>query len=126
MPAHELRRPAQAVAEREGLPADWINDAVKGFFSATGRFEVYAELSHLRIFVPHPEYLLAMKCMAMRLGEEFQGRNDVAVLLRSSGIRNMANAEAALAGYYPLDRYPARARHVLEELIGNPLDSPVS
>ena len=39
-PARELRRAAQAVGEREGLPADWLNDAVKGFFSETGRFEV--------------------------------------------------------------------------------------
>jgi hypothetical protein len=117
VPARELRRAAQAVAEREGLPADWLNDAVKGFFSEAGRFEVYVEFSHLRIFVPHPEYLLAMKCMAMRLAEEFQDRSDVAVLLKILGLRRMVAAESVLARYYPLDRYPARARYVLEELL---------
>src|SRR5947209_4967033 len=71
VPAAELRRAAEAVGRREGLPSNWLNDAVKGFFSEAGRFEVYAEMSHLRIYVPHPEYLLAMKCLAMRLGEEF-------------------------------------------------------
>jgi hypothetical protein len=101
VPAHELRRAAQAVGDREGLPADWLNDAVKRFFSETGRFEVYAEFSHLRIFVPHPEYLLAMKCMAMRLGEKSQDRGDVAVLLKVLGLRGMVDAESVLARYYP-------------------------
>jgi hypothetical protein len=70
--ASELRRAAQRVGDREGLPPGWLNDAVKGFFSQAGRFEVYEEMSHLRVFAPHPEYLLAMKCLAMRLGEEFR------------------------------------------------------
>jgi hypothetical protein len=117
VPASELRRAAETVGRREGLPPDWLNDAVKGFFSASGRFEVYAEYSHLRIFAPHPEYLLAMKCLAMRLGEEFQDRNDVALLLQILGLRTAEEAEAALARYYPLDRYPAKARYVLEELL---------
>jgi hypothetical protein len=118
VPAAELRLAAQRVAVREGLPEGWLNDAVKGFFSADGRFEVYQELSHLRIFSPHPEYLLAMKCLAMRLGEEFHDRDDVAALLKTLGIMRLDQAEAALARYYPLDRYPMRARYVLEDLLG--------
>jgi len=39
----------------------------------------------------------------MRIGEEFQDREHVA---------------AVLARYYPLDRYPPKARYVLEDLIG--------
>jgi hypothetical protein len=117
VPAAALRRAAQVVGEREGLPAGWLNDAVKGFFSQAGRFEIYAQLSHLRIFVPHPEYLLAMKCLAMRLGEEFSDRSDIAVLLKALNLTRMADAEEVLARYYPLDRYPAKARYVLEELL---------
>jgi hypothetical protein len=117
VPAAELRLAAERVAEREGLPAGWLNDAVKGFFSANGRFEVYQEYSNLRVFSPHPEYLLAMKCLSMRLGEEFRDREDVASLLKALGIDRLDHAEAALARYYPLDRYPVRARYVLEELV---------
>jgi hypothetical protein len=90
---------------------------VKGFFSASGRFDVYQEFSHLRVFAPHPEYLLAMKCLAMRLGEEFQDRNDVAVLVGTLGLRRIEDAEAVLARYFPLERYPVRARYVLEDLL---------
>ena len=46
VPAAELRRAAQRVGDREGLSPGWLNDAVKGFFSESGRFEVYEELSN--------------------------------------------------------------------------------
>lgn len=118
VPAAELRRAAERVGQREGLAPGWLNDAVKGFFSASGRFDVYQEFSHLRVFAPHPEYLLAMKCLAMRLGEEFQDREDVAVLLKVLGFQHVEDAEAALARYFPLERYPARTRYVLEDLLG--------
>src|SRR5450631_4302555 len=94
-----LREAAERVGKREGLSDGWLNDAVKGFFSQTGRFEVYAEMSHLRIFSPHPEYLLAMKCLAMRLGEEFQDRNDVAFLLKLLNISRLQDAQTVLARY---------------------------
>jgi hypothetical protein len=119
VPANELRAAARRVAEREGTPESWLNDAVKGFFSAAGRFEVYAEMSHLKVYAPHPEYLLAMKCLAMRLGEDFHDQEDVALLLKILGLRDVAAAEAALSRYYPLDRYPIRARYVLEDLLAN-------
>jgi hypothetical protein len=51
----------------------WSRTAISHKFSAASRFEVYAELSHLRIFAPHPEYHLAMKCLATPLGEEVSG-----------------------------------------------------
>jgi hypothetical protein len=121
VPAGAIRDAADRVGQREGLGSGWLNDAVKGFFSQAGRFEVYAEMSHLRVFAPHPEYLLAMKCLAMRLGEEFQDRNDVAFLLQILKIRRLEDAEDVLARYYPLDRYPARAHYVLDELISNPV-----
>ena len=122
MPAAELRRAARRVAEREELPQDWLNDAVKGFFSAVGRFEVFCEMTHLRIFAPHPEYLLAMKCLAMRMGEEFQDRSDVALLLQILGLTTLAGVEAILSKYYPMERYPVRARYILEEMLASSHD----
>ena len=118
VPAAELRLAAQAVADREGLSNDWLNDAVKGFFSTSGRFEIFEELSHLRVYVPHPGYLLAMKCLAMRLGTEFQDLDDVKVLVGFLGLKTMGEADLILGQYYALERYPAKARYVLEELIG--------
>jgi len=79
---------------------------------------VFEELSHLRIYVPHPGYLLAMKCLAMRLGEEFQDLDDVKVLIGFLGLKTMAEADLILGRHYALERYPAKARYVLEDLIG--------
>ena len=106
-----------AVAEREGLPDVWLNDAVKGYFSERGRFEVFEELSHLRIYVPDSGYLFAMKCLALRMGDEFQDLGDVRFLINALGVRTVPEAEAILGRYYALDRYPVRARYVLEELL---------
>ncbi|MBI4904676.1 MAG: hypothetical protein HY820_13630 [Acidobacteria bacterium] len=118
VPPGEMRAAVKAVASREGLASDWMNDAVKGFFSERGAFEVFEELRNLRIYVPHPGYLLAMKCLALRLGEEFQDLQDVAVLVRELGLRTVAEAESILGQYYDLARYPAKTRYVLEELLG--------
>ena len=39
VPPAELRQAARAIALREGLPEYWLNEAVKGFFNASGRFD---------------------------------------------------------------------------------------
>ncbi len=69
-----LREAAATVADRHGWPDNWINDAVKGFVSVRQDLQMYLEFPKgtespgLRVFTPTPEYLLAMKCMAMRTG----------------------------------------------------------
>jgi len=119
VPSAELRLAALAIAEREGLPESWLNDSVKGFFSEHGCFEVFEDLSNLRLYVQHPGYLFAMKCLALRLGEEFHDLDDVRTLVAVPGLRTVAEAEAILGQYYAAERFPARARYVLEELPGD-------
>ena len=59
-----------------------------------------------------------MKCLALRMGEEYRDIDDVKILLAALGIRSPVEAEQILSRYYPVDRYPAKARYVLEELLG--------
>lgn len=66
-----MREAAARVAGRADVPETWLNDAVKAYLGSNGEFEPYLELPNLRVFVARPEYLLAMKCVAMRLGAEF-------------------------------------------------------
>ena len=65
-----IREIARRIGEEQHLPTDWLNDGVKGFLSA--RHDVTAgnlpQFPHLRLTMPVPEYLLAMKCMAARIG----------------------------------------------------------
>jgi hypothetical protein len=116
-PKEVVRRLARQVAVDAGVPENWLNDAVKGFLSDRGEFSSWLELSHLKVFVPVPEYLLAMKCLAFRLGPEFHDEADVRYLLRYLNLENAGEALAVVERYYPADRIPAKTRFALEELL---------
>jgi hypothetical protein len=116
-PATLIRQAAIRVASRAGVPDDWLNDAVKGFLSPRGEFDSYLELLHLRVFVARPEYLLAMKCASMRLGEEFHDLDDVRYLLRYLNIATAEQALAIVTRYFSQDQLPAKTRLALEELL---------
>ncbi|HET6656160.1 MAG TPA: hypothetical protein VFH57_07900 [Gammaproteobacteria bacterium] len=116
-PARLIRQAAARVAARAGVPDAWLNDAVKGFLSPRGDFEPYLELSHLRVFVARPEYLLAMKCAAMRLGEEFRDLDDVRYLLRYLNITTVGQALDIITRYFDEKQLPPKSRLALEELL---------
>ncbi len=116
-PAELVGQAAARVAAAAGVPVSWLNDAVKGYLSPRGDFDPYLELSHLRVFVALPAYLLAMKCAAMRLGEEFHDMDDVRYLLRYLNITSAVEALAVVARYYDEVRLPPKTRLALEELL---------
>lgn len=116
-PSAQVREAAARVAVRADVPAGWLNDAVKGWMGDRGRFAPWMELPHLSVFVAHPAYLLAMKCMAMRLGAEFQDLDDVRYLLRHLDIGSAADAMAVVAQYFDDCTIPLKTRLALEELL---------
>ncbi len=107
------------VAVEGGVDEHWLNDGVKGYLSERGSFSEYLELSNLKVFCADANYLLAMKCLAMRIGEEFQDLDDIRYLLRHIGIRNYDDALEVITKYYPLDRFPQKTIYALEELLEN-------
>jgi hypothetical protein len=119
-PPAQVREAAARVAARAKLKADWLNDGVKAFVSAQGEFAPFLELDHLRVMVALPEYLLAMKCMAMRIGTEFHDEDDVRYLLRHLDIRTQDKALAIITKYYPLERFPQKTLYALAELLPRP------
>jgi hypothetical protein len=119
-PPTQVREAAARVATRAKVKADWLNDAVKSFMSAQGDFAAFLELEHLRIMVALPEYLLAMKCMAMRIGAEFHDEDDVRYLLRHLEIRTYEQALTVVTKYYPLERFPQKTLYALAELLPSP------
>lgn len=108
---------ARVAAELE-LPDNWLNDAVKGFMP--GRDEHARPVPYvegIEITTASPEYLLAMKLMAMRFGEDDE---DVEILVRKCGLHSAEQALQVLARIYP-DREPApKTRFFLEELFQRP------
>jgi hypothetical protein len=116
-PAREVREAAARVAAAQGLEPDWLNDAVKGYLSERGEFRPWLELSHLRVMVAQPEYLLAMKCLAFRIGAEFHDEEDVRFLLRLLDVPSYDKALEIVTRYYPLARIPQKTLYALAELL---------
>ena len=116
-PAKEVRAAARAVAAASGLPDDWLNDAVKRYLSDKEDFHRYLDLSNLRVLTVPPEYLLAMKCLVMRLGEGFHDEDDVRFLLRYLNLTDYRKAFEVVTRYYPRERLPQKTLYALEEML---------
>ena len=116
-PAKIIRDAARRIADRNNYPQTWLNDGVKGFLSDAASFEPFLELSNLRVLKASAEYMLAMKCLAMRIGKEFHDQADVTFLLRYLNITSFAEAVKILDRYYPKEQYPQKTFDALEELI---------
>ena len=117
-PASEIRAAAARVGALARVGEHWLNDAVKSFLGTRGEFAPYLELPNMRVFVAEPHYLLAMKCVAMRLGEEFHDLDDVRYLLRHLDVRTSKEALEIVVRYFDDDQIPAKTRFALEELQG--------
>ena len=116
-PTGLIREAAARVAAGAGVPDSWLNDAVKSYLSARGEYDPYLELPQLPVFVAQPGYLLAMKCAAMRLGEEFHDLDDVRYLLRYLNVTTAADALAIVLRYFGAAQIPPKTRLALEELL---------
>ncbi len=120
-PTPLIRDLARRVAEAQHLPADWLNDGVKGFVST--RHETTAgnlpQFPHLRLTMPVPEYLLAMKCMAARLGGptgEASDVPDIVFLIRHLQLKSAPAVLEIVAQYYPANRIPVKTQYLVEGL----------
>ena len=116
-PTRLVREAAARVASKAGVPDTWLNDAVKGYLSPRGDFDRFLDLPHLEVFVARPEYLLAMKCASMRLGEEFHDLDDVRYLLRHLDVSTVDGALAIVRRYFDDEQLLPKTRLVLEELL---------
>jgi hypothetical protein len=116
-PKTVIRAAARRVALRANASPDWLNDTVKGCLGDKGEFEVFLELDHLRVFVARPEYLLAMKCVALRLGEEFHDVDDVRYLLRYLNIATAEEALRIITRYLDEARLLPKTRLALQEIL---------
>lgn len=120
-PSRLIRELARRIAEEQRLPADWLNDGVKGYISA--RHETtpgeLPQFPHLRLAMPVPEYLLAMKCMAARLGGttgEPTDIPDIIFLIRQLRLRSAREVLDLVGQYYPANRIPIKTQYLVEGL----------
>lgn len=120
-PTSPIRDIARRIAEEQRLPADWLNDGVKDYVSA--RHETTAgnltQFPHLRLTMPVPEYLLAMKCMAARLGGTAGEPSDISgivFLIRHPRLQSAREVLDLVGQYYPADCIPVKTQYLVEGL----------
>lgn len=88
------------IAKTHGLPHNWLNDAVSRFISYSGEKEAFLKLSNLTIYIPKPEYFLAMKCLTSRI--DFSSDiEDIKCLLDFLHICSYEQVTEIFAKFYP-------------------------
>jgi len=114
-PKNVVYEAAATVAEQRGLPAGWLNDAVKGFLAGDDPAAMpVLDLPGLRCLAASPTTLLALKVLAHRVGED---ESDVRLLAGELGLES-AKQVLAVAEETFGDRLDAAARFFVEEILG--------
>lgn len=120
-PSQPLRDVARKIGELNGLPENWLNNAAKAFVSSkhnviTGNLP---QFPNLRLTMPAPEYLLAMKCMASRIGAvetDADDVSDIVFLIRHLHLKKATDVLTLVADYYPANHIPIKAQYPVEGL----------
>lgn len=114
-PSSKVRAAAARVAAVQQLPADWLNDAVKGYMPLdTQPRSVLLDLPNLAVWTPPPQYLLAMKAIAARF--DSNDALDLRALIQHLGLRRVEQVLEVVERYYPRNQIPAKTQFFLEEL----------
>ena len=72
-------------------------------------------MPHLKVYMPTPDYLLAMKVLSARA--ETMDREDILVLLRELNLKTADEVLEIVKGYYPHKQVKPAARILLEEIL---------
>lgn len=125
-----VKKLATEMAEDYGWDRDWLNDGVKGWLSASDSnpsvkvlFKTYPseEEPGLRVYVPKPQYIFAMKCRAMRIGgvDSSSDIDDIKRLAREIGITTSEEALDIVQSFYPHNILEPKTRYGLEEIFSS-------
>ncbi len=112
-PTLQMRQAVERVAKRHDLRPDWLNDAVKGFVVQHPQ-RILFDLPNLKVYVPEPDYLLAMKTLAARV--EGTDQEDVRFLIELLGLASAEEVFTILEKYYPRQRIKPATQFFVEEI----------
>lgn len=105
-----MREAVARVAKRHALPADWLNDAVKGFLYRQPPTRLWAEYPGLRVYVPGTDYVFAMKADAGRP----EDRRDLLTLRDALGLQSAEEAIRIVERYVPANRMRIQTQLTVE------------
>jgi len=112
-PKSAVYEAAAVVGEELGLPAGWLNDAVKGFLEGEDPAAApVLDLPGLRCLAASPQTLLALKVLAHRVGED---EDDLRLLAGELGLESAEQVLAVAEQTYG-DRLDPAARFFVEQI----------
>lgn len=114
---------AKQIATSHDAPSDWINDSVETFKSDHAQHQFFGDFPRnnprgrtgLRVMTAVPEYLFAMKAIAMRDAFSTSDFKDAWDLIDACGIRNIEAAKALVEKFYP-GKLPRRNELLIEDI----------
>ena len=119
-----VRQCVRDIADEMNWPVNWLNDGIKGFLSASEQMQLMQDFQSdssggLRVYTPTPEYLLAMKCMAMRIDDP-DAPHDIADIKNLAKILGLTTADEffrMVEQFYPASQIPSKTVFGIEEIV---------
>ena len=108
-----VRDAALIIAEREGLSASWLQDALKEFFFVQPGPEKWLEYPGLRVFLAPRAYVLAMKVAAAANPQDVE---DIKTLAATLSITNSQEMLTYVTKYIPEELLTQEMQSRVEEL----------
>ena len=117
-PKKEIYAISEKIAHKHHLPEGWLNDSVKGFITSNSfKQNLFIRHKNLSVYIPDPQYLLAMKCMSMRIGMESSDIDDIKTLLKHLKIKKAEAVFRLLEKYYPQNKIPQKTFYAIDEIL---------
>lgn len=117
-PKRVIYEMAESIGRERDLPPNWLNDSVKGLLpGADPNARVLLDLPGLRVTIPSPRYLLAMKLMASRIERD---EDDIRLLLGLCAIRTVDEALSVLHDLYGNRPIEPKVQYLVAELLEPP------
>jgi hypothetical protein len=114
-PKAKMYQLAKLVAEELGLPEDWLNDSAKAYVNKKLEKIEILNLSNLKIFAPSAKYMLAMKCLASRVGTKDE--SDIEFLIKHLKLKKAQEVISIVSKYYDEKLIQPKTQYMIEEII---------
>lgn len=109
-PTEPIRQAVLQVAQELGLPDDWLNDGIKGFFYGTPPQKLWREFEGLRVYAVTADYMLALKVYAARATD----CEDVQALVQHLKLQTLGEVLDIVDRYIPSSLLTAGHRYFAE------------
>lgn len=106
---------AKKVALEQNLPQDWLNDSAKAYVNAQIEQTEFINMSNLKIFTPSARYMLAMKCLASRVGTKDEA--DIEFLIKYLKLTSVHDVLSILTSFYDPKLIQPKTQYMIEEII---------